>query len=657
MRKLISLAYWIVLAAMPAGLPGCGAAGDAGSGQQAAVDTQAPQAADPALLATLQQQLLAELAALGKEPGRSPSTPPAGNDNAVFNMQLSAQPPDGIGGQGSSELLFYPRLLGDYDGNGEVGISDITPLGKYFGQTVQYDDPELHGGIKYWPTGEPDGAGRDNWLKARVDGDGNGEINAADITPIAVHFQEHADGWRVELRLSAEDEFSLLPHPEDAELLYSVRWQELQPDSIGYLLPAGWPDSGYLEMRIQAWEHASESGGPFSAAAIFEQPAADCTAFLQADQLIGDFPLTVNFSASGSSVVADSYLLDFGDGNSNTVDSLADFPLEHTYTAGAAYEVLFTVNCGLEQATDSLQIIATPLPCDLEVNLAAMPVVGFAPLNVLFDPVGTTAGAESYELDFGDGSALLAGSSLAEMAVAHVYETSGEFTASLSAICLGGGTVEATRLISVGNTADDCSVNLSIENDHIVAGGEAAFFFAETTGNAGLLDFGDGSDVMFLNLQGPEPLFHTYAEAGTFLAELSIQCNDAFHSDSVLVFVQPLPVQTFDATGTVYQYESNPPIGGPEPDKFELPGVEMEIYDLTDEQIMGTTLTGELGVYFFDGSAIGLDVSHIFIVRPSQAEINSRLPLEWFPGQAFIVDAVADTLKECSDINLLATAT
>ena len=368
MRRCNPLFHWLPLGILLVLSAGCG-----GGSADSTLRTAAPEGAalpveitgqpDPVLQGQLEGLLLEELARLGKDPARGVSSPPSGNGNAVFNLAVSALAPDGAGEPGSSQLIFYPRMIGDYDGNGEVGISDITPLGLLFGETVEYDDPDLHEGFAFWPAGDPDGDGRANWLKARVDGDGNGEINTADITPIAIHFGEHADGWRVEQRFGAEEEFSLLPNPDDEQAEFSVAWTGQASGSIGYLLDGGWPGSGYLEMRVQAWEIASGSGGPLSASTVYEFPEEACTAVLQVNTEVADFPFEAAFTAVGSSVVADSYEMDFGDGNSMLLDGLWDFPAYHTYTAGGIYEAVLTVTCGTEVVTDSIEIMATPLPC------------------------------------------------------------------------------------------------------------------------------------------------------------------------------------------------------------------------------------------------------------------------------------------------------
>lgn len=87
----------------------------------------------------------------------------------------------------SSSLRFRHRMRGDYDNNGEVNISDITPIAQYFGQSGPFDEDSP---------------------QAVVDGDGNGEINIADVTPIGVNFGRLITGYQI-FTSNDLDEFEL----------------------------------------------------------------------------------------------------------------------------------------------------------------------------------------------------------------------------------------------------------------------------------------------------------------------------------------------------------------------------------------------------------------------------------------------------------------
>ncbi|MCB1222244.1 hypothetical protein KDL30_16410, partial [bacterium] len=64
---------------------------------------------------------------------------------------------------------WYYMNPGDYDQNGEVNISDLTPLAIHFGKSSP-------GGFDL------------TRVESVVDGDGNGEINIADVSPIGANF-------------------------------------------------------------------------------------------------------------------------------------------------------------------------------------------------------------------------------------------------------------------------------------------------------------------------------------------------------------------------------------------------------------------------------------------------------------------------------------
>jgi PKD repeat protein len=78
---------------------------------------------------------------------------------------------------GSAIFNWSYRNTGDYDQNGEVNITDLTPLGQNFARTSSDSD----------------------WDKASIaDGDGNGQITLGDITPIAQHYATVVSGYKLE---------------------------------------------------------------------------------------------------------------------------------------------------------------------------------------------------------------------------------------------------------------------------------------------------------------------------------------------------------------------------------------------------------------------------------------------------------------------------
>ncbi len=109
-------------------------------------------------------QLKAELARLlqARAEGKLPAAAPEGPENAIADLALTGD------GESGFQLTWRYRNHGDYDQNGKVGVSDITPIAQHFGELVPED-----GG---------------NSLAAVIDGSGNGQVDIADVTAIAQRF-------------------------------------------------------------------------------------------------------------------------------------------------------------------------------------------------------------------------------------------------------------------------------------------------------------------------------------------------------------------------------------------------------------------------------------------------------------------------------------
>lgn len=79
---------------------------------------------------------------------------------------------------GVDQLDWRFASIGDYNQDGLVGVSDITPLGvNFLTQSPDFPDP--------WPY---------EHAFSVVDGDSNGEISVSDLTPIGVHFNKSIFG-------------------------------------------------------------------------------------------------------------------------------------------------------------------------------------------------------------------------------------------------------------------------------------------------------------------------------------------------------------------------------------------------------------------------------------------------------------------------------
>jgi hypothetical protein len=161
----------------------------------------------------LERQLASELTRLGKDPSKISSLAPTGNDNAAFDLRARLLDANGSPllpgepGAAAVQLTWTERLIGDYDQNGVVNITDLTALGQSWKAHIKYEPAAAHNGFANWPFGDPDdsGPGAANWRLARIDGDGGvdlstneGEVSIYDVTPLAQHWHEQLAGYRIE---------------------------------------------------------------------------------------------------------------------------------------------------------------------------------------------------------------------------------------------------------------------------------------------------------------------------------------------------------------------------------------------------------------------------------------------------------------------------
>jgi hypothetical protein len=100
------------------------------------------------------------------------SKAPQGDSNVVDD--LVATPVE----DGTVELEWSERNIGDYDNSGEVGVADITPIAQNYLAVLG------------------DGLGDEDWEQL-IDGDGSGDLGIPDITPIASNYLSVVAGYHV----------------------------------------------------------------------------------------------------------------------------------------------------------------------------------------------------------------------------------------------------------------------------------------------------------------------------------------------------------------------------------------------------------------------------------------------------------------------------
>jgi hypothetical protein len=145
---------------------------------------------------------------------------------------------------------------GDYDQNGEVAITDLSALATVFGAA------------------SPSGSFAVESLESVVDGDGNGEINVADITIIAENLDNTVSGFQVFTSANASDipQDGGVPNGAGSQALVTVVLDGYVADSAQgrheYHIANPRRQGEYYWVRVEG--QGSELGSP---SAAFYQPA------------------------------------------------------------------------------------------------------------------------------------------------------------------------------------------------------------------------------------------------------------------------------------------------------------------------------------------------------------------------------------------------
>lgn len=366
----------------------------------------------------LEAMLAAELSRLGKHPARLVNAVP-GNGGSVFNLSARLVDADEDEEAESVDLSWVYRNVGDYDQNGQVNVADLTPLALFWQQQAIYDDPGIHGGIVFWPSGNPladgnvaedqpplPGSGAANWRVAQVDGDANGLVNLSDITPIAVHFGATVTSFGVYRREVETEEYSL------------VGTIQLPASGPGRPVAISYNDPLNVEDRATLWEYVvrpidetSSETGPDSnpAVAVFGDDTIYPLAEMIADPTDGVIPLEVSFTAVTEaaplgSIVNHEWDLD-GDGEYE-LETGTGTEAQYIYESSGVYIArLRATDDGGRTAIAGQVITVGTAPVAV---LDADPPGGEVPVLVTFDGRGSYSefgSIEKYEWDLdGDGS-------------------------------------------------------------------------------------------------------------------------------------------------------------------------------------------------------------------------------------------------------------
>ncbi|MCC7477154.1 PKD domain-containing protein [bacterium] len=526
LRKTLPICLLAALAA------GCGSG--SGGGLDRAAPTDAPSFEE---LSSLLQQ---EFVRLGIDPQRRPAAVFAGGeDPRVFDLRVQTL---GIGEAPETfkvELSWTERLVGDYDGNGRVTVNDLTPIGLNFGAQVDYDAPALHGGFGGWPSGDPadDGSGQANWQLAKVDGNGDGVISVQDLTPIAIHWQEKIDGYRVYRLGPGDTEPQLLPNPLDGASPLTMARVDNAPSPQRYSLVLEEPCNGSFQYSYfvlpYAVEEEEEGDRSITGFAAFNGCEPMPVARLTASPQSGEIPLLVSFDATSSTDTdgsISSYEIDFGEGAG--WEAMPEGLAEHSYAVAGSFNVRVRAfdDDNKFDVSDALVVTALEPGANLppQASLSASPLSGAqAPLEVSFDASASSdpEGAElSYLWDFGDGST----DSSSGAQVSHSYGAESAYEARVTVSDGAGGSAEASVTVRIGNPPQ------AVVNAAPLAGNAPLLVNFDASASS---DASPGSIARFLwdwdndgqndlDSQTSSEVSHVFEQPGDYLVRLTVEDNE-----------------------------------------------------------------------------------------------------------------------------------
>jgi len=238
--------------------------------------------------------------------------------------------------------------------------------------------------------------------------------------------------------------------------------------------------------------------------------------------------LSVAFTDTSTGTAPLTYLWDFGDGATSTVQSPT-----HVYAAAGTYTVKLTVTGpgGSDDVTQTVTATAPPVA----------PVAAFTAtptyLSVAFTGTSTGTAPLTYLWDFGDGA------TSTDQSPTHVYAVAGPYTVKLT-VTGPGGNDEVTQQVTVSAPPVAPVAAFTATPTYL-----SVAFTDTSTGTAPLAyawDFGDSGTSTL-----PSPT-HVYAAAGTYTVKLTVTGPGGVNAVTKSVTVTALPAGPSAEAGGPY---------------------------------------------------------------------------------------------------------
>lgn len=166
---------------------------------------------------------------------------------------------------------------------------------------------------------------------------------------------------------------------------------------------------------------------------------------VSATPLSGALPLDVTFTAVNNGGATNTWLWNFGDGSTATIQNPT-----HTYSTGGTFTVIATATGVGGTSIDSVVIEVTAPPI---ITLNASPITGEVPLPVTYSATSTGGAVSSWLWDYGDGT-----TGTVQNPPVHTYSNTGTYTATVTATNIAG-TVTESQIITVVEATTTLTIN------------------------------------------------------------------------------------------------------------------------------------------------------------------------------------------------------
>lgn len=362
-------------------------------------------------------------------------------------------------GGGNVLLTWTYRHRGDYDQNGEVNVSDISPIGVHYLKN----------------TGSAD------WNMARVaDGDTNNEVNVSDLTPIGQNYGSIVNGYQIESSAtpgdsgswSAVTEIDLSQGTIPAGQPFRTFSTTLtgQPAGLSYRVTASVSSTGgtgndqYDEQENND-DIASANQLPAGSVVGFQGSLGSGAGYLgydgDADDLFrftaaNDDHLDITLTLDSSTGDLDLYLLN---GSGETLLSSQDTGnterIQATVTNGGTFNIAVSCYSGYSDYTLGVAITTGSGNQAPQAALTANPLSGPSPLVVNFDAstsVDPDGSITQYEWDWEDDGTWDENSGASPTTACTYTGTDWSVTARVRVTDNGGLTGTATVNLLVGSS-------------------------------------------------------------------------------------------------------------------------------------------------------------------------------------------------------------